>query len=207
MPKGFAIIISAPSGTGKTTICNSLRESIPDLKFTISHTTRKIREGEVDGVDYVFISKNEFENKIKNNDFLEWAQVHGNYYGTSLESADTTINKGYDTLLEIDIQGVKSLRKMNYQGTYIIIFPPSVKELEVRLRKRGSDSEEKILQRVETGKKEIKKYKMYDYIVTNHVVKDTVNNIISIMQAEKFKVQHYLPNSPDIKLLLKDEVD
>jgi len=207
MPKGFAIIISAPSGTGKTTICNSLRESIPDLKFTISHTTRKIREGEVDGVDYIFISKNEFENKIKNNDFLEWAQVHGNYYGTSLESADTTINKGYDTLLEIDIQGVKSLRKMNYQGTYIIIFPPSVKELEVRLRKRGSDSEEKILQRVETGKKEIKKYKMYDYIVTNHVVKDTVNNIISIMQAEKFKTEHYLPNSPDIKLLLKDEVD
>ena len=159
MPKGFAIIISAPSGTGKTTICNSLRESIPDLKFTISHTTRKIREGEVDGVDYIFISKNEFKNKIKNNDFLEWAQVHDNYYGTSLESADTTINKGYDTLLEIDIQGVKSLRKMNYQGTYIIIFPPSIKELEVRLRKRGSDSEKKILQRVETGKKEIKKYK------------------------------------------------
>jgi guanylate kinase len=207
MPKGFAIIISAPSGTGKTTICNSLRESIPDLKFTISHTTRKIREGEVDGVDYIFISKNEFKNKIKNNDFLEWAQVHDNYYGTSLESADTTINKGYDTLLEIDIQGVKSLRKMNYQGTYIIIFPPSIKELEVRLRKRGSDSEEKILQRVETGKKEIKKYKMYDYIVTNHVVEDTVNNLISIMQAEKFKIQHYLPNSPDIKLLLKDEVD
>ncbi|MBT4258322.1 MAG: guanylate kinase, partial [Nitrospina sp.] len=110
-------------------------------------------------------------------------------------------------LLEIDIQGVKSLRKMNYQGTYIIIFPPSIKELEVRLRKRGSDLEEKILQRVETGKKEIKKYKMYDYIVTNHVVEDTVNNLISIMQAEKFKVQHYLPNSPDIKLLLKDEVD
>ena len=207
MPKGFAIIISAPSGTGKTTICNSLRESIPDLKFTISHTTRKIREGEVDGVDYIFISKNEFKNKIKNNDFLEWAQVHDNYYGTSLESADTTINKGYDTLLEIDIQGVKSLRKMNYQGTYIIIFPPSIKELEVRLRKRGSDSEKKILQRVETGKKEIKKYKMYDYIVTNHVVEDTVNNLISIMQAEKFKIQHYLPNSPDIKLLLKDEVD
>jgi guanylate kinase len=207
MPKGFAIIISAPSGTGKTTICNSLREIIPDLKFTISHTTRKIREGEIDGVDYIFISKNEFENKIKKNDFLEWAQVHGNYYGTSLESADTTINQGYDTLLEIDIQGVKSLRKMNYQGTYIIIFPPSVKELEVRLRKRGSDSEEKILQRVETGKNEIKKYKMYDYVVTNHVVEDTVNNLISIMQAEKFKIQHYLPNSPDIKILLKDEVD
>tara|TARA_B110000014_G_C20123170_1_gene596290 strand:- start:116 stop:739 length:624 start_codon:yes stop_codon:yes gene_type:complete len=207
MPKGFAIIISAPSGTGKTTVCNSLREIVPGLKFTISHTTRKIREGEVDGIDYIFISKKEFENKIKNNDFLEWAQVHGNYYGTSLESADTTINKGYDTLLEIDIQGVKSLRKMNYKGTYIIIFPPSVKELETRLRKRGSDLEDDIIKRVETGKKEIKEYKMYDYIVTNHIVEDTVNNITSILQAEKFKTQHYLPTAPDIKLILKDEVD
>ena len=207
MPKGFAIIISAPSGTGKTTVCNSLREIVPSLKFTISHTTRKIREGEVDGIDYIFISKKEFESKIKNNDFLEWAQVHGNYYGTSLESADTTINKGYDTLLEIDIQGVKSLRKMNYKGTYIIIFPPSVKELETRLRKRGSDLEDDIIKRVETGKKEIKEYKMYDYIVTNHIVEDTVNNITSILQAEKFKTQHYLPTAPDIKLLLKYEVD
>ena len=207
MPKGFAIIISAPSGTGKTTVCNSFREIVPGLKFTISHTTRNIREGEVDCIDYIFISKKEFENKIKNNDFLEWAQVHGNYYGTSLESADTTINKGYDTLLEIDIQGVKSLRKMNYKGTYIIIFPPSVKELETRLRKRGSDSEDDIIKRVETGKKEIKEYKMYDYIVTNHIVEDTVNNITSILQAEKFKTQHYLPTAPDIKLILKDEVD
>ena len=207
MPKGFAIIISAPSGTGKTTVCNSLREIVPDLKFTMYHTTRKIREGEVDGIDYIFISKKEFENKIKNNDFLEWAQVHGNYYGTSLESADATINKGYDTLLEIDIQGVKSLRKMNYKGTYIIIFPPSVKELETRLRKRGSDLEDDIIKRVETGKKEIKEYKMYDYIVTNHIVEDTVNNITSILQAEKFKTQHYLPTAPDIKLILKDEVD
>ena len=96
---------------------------------------------------------------------------------------------------------------MNYQGTYIVIFPPSLKELEARLRKRGSDSEEDILQRIETGKKEIREYKMYDYIVTNHVVKDTVNNIISILQAEKFKTKHYLPTAPDIKLLLRDEVD
>ena len=207
MPKGFAIILSAPSGAGKTTICNSLRKKISSLKFTISHTTRKIRVGEIDGVDYIYISKKEFESKIEKKDFLEWAQVHGSYYGTSLQSVDETINKGYDTLLEIDTQGVKALRKMNYQGTYIFISPPSIEELEVRLRKRGSDSEENILQRVETGKKEIKEYNMYDYIVTNDVVDDTVNNLISIMQAEKFKTQHYLPTSKDIKLLLKDEVD
>ena len=207
MPKGFPIIISAPSGTGKTTICNVLRKEVPDLKFTTSHTTRKIRKGEVDGVDYIFISKQKFEDKITNSDFLEWAEVHGNYYGTSLESADTHINKGNDTLLEIDIQGVKTLRKIKYQGIYIIIFPPSVEELEIRLRKRGSDSEENILRRVETGKKEIKKYKMYDYIITNHVIKDTVNNLLSILQAEKFKMPYYVPTSPDIKVLLKDEVD
>jgi guanylate kinase len=207
MPKGFSIIISAPSGTGKTTICNILRKRIPNLKLTTSHTTRKRRKGEIDGIDYIFISKQEFKDKIKNKDFLEWAEVHSNYYGTSLESVDKHINKGYDTLLEIDIQGVTSLRKTKYQGIYIIIFPPSIDELKVRLRKRGSDSKEDILSRVETGKKEIKKYKMYDYIITNYVIEDTVNNILSILHTEKFKTCNYVPTSPDIKALLKDEVD
>lgn len=207
MSKGIPIILSAPSGTGKTTICKILRERLPDLKFATSHTTREIRKGEEEGVDYFFISKNEFESKIDTNDFLEWAQVHDCYYGTSLESADTPLNNGYDTLLELDIQGVKTLREMKYQGVYILIFPPSVEELEVRLRKRGTDSETRILQRIETGKKEIKKYKMYDYVITNHVVEDTVNTILSILQTEKVRAPYYRPTSPDIEMLLKDEVD
>ncbi len=207
MPGGFALILSAPSGTGKTTTCKLLREKLPDLKFAVSHTTREIRNGEKDGEDYIFVSKKEFEDKIENNGFLEWAQVYGFYYGTSLESADATLKSGHDTLLELDVQGVESLRKMEYHGIYILILPPSIAEMEARLNKRGTDSKDRIQQRVETGKEEIKKYKMYDYVITNHVVKDTVNAVLSILQAEKVKACQYRPTSPDIEVLLKDGVD
>ena len=207
MGEGLAIILSAPSGTGKTTICKVLRKKLPDLKFAVSHTTRPIRKGEKDGVDYTFISNEEFEDKIKSNDFLEWAKVHNCYYGTSLQSAETPLKKGYATLLELDIQGVKTLRDMKYQGVYILIFPPSVKELESRLKKRGTDSKENIHRRIETGKKEIKKYKMYDYVITNNEVEDTVTTFLSILQAEKSRVSLYKPTSPDIEELLKDGVD
>ena len=157
MGKGFAIILSAPSGTGKTTTCNRLREKLPDLKFAVSHTTRTIRNGEKEGVDYIFISQKEFEDKIRNKDFLEWARVHDFYYGTSLQAADTLLKNGCDTLLELDVQGVETLREMQYQGIYILILPPSIEEMRSRLRKRGTNSEESIQQRIETGKKEIKK--------------------------------------------------
>ena len=207
MGKGFAIILSAPSGTGKTTTCNRLREKLPDLKFAVSHTTRTIRNGEKEGVDYIFISQKEFEDKIRNKDFLEWARVHDFYYGTSLQPADTLLKNGCDTLLELDVQGVETLREMQYQGIYILILPPSIEEMRSRLRKRGTNSEESIQQRIETGKKEIKKHKMYDYVITNHEIENTVNAILSILQAEKVKVSHYIPPSPDIVELLKDGVD
>ena len=207
MPKGFALILSAPSGTGKTTTCRVLREKLPDLKISVSHTTREIRKGEKEGLDYTFISQQEFEEKIKNKDFLEWAQVHNFYYGTSIQGIDKSLESGHDTLLELDVQGVESLRAMDYQGIYILILPPSIKEMEARLNKRGTDSEDRIRQRVETGKEEIKKYKMYDYVITNHVVEDTVNAILSILQAEKVRSPHYRPASPDIEALLKDGVD
>ena len=207
MGKGFAIILSAPSGTGKTTTCNRLREKLPDLKFAVSHTTRTIRNGEEEGVDYIFISQKEFEDKIRNKDFLEWARVHDFYYGTSLQPADTLLKNGCDTLLELDVQGVETLRKTQYQGIYILLLPPSIEEMKARLIKRGTNSEESILRRIETGKREIKKYKMYDYVITNHEVENTVDAILSILQAEKVKVSHYSPPSPDIEELLKDGVD
>jgi guanylate kinase len=207
MGEGMAIILSAPSGTGKTTTCKLLRKRLPDLKIAVSHTTRTIRDGEKDGVDYTFISQKEFENKTKNNEFLEWANVHNCYYGTSIQSVETSLKSGHDTLLEIDVQGVESLRKMKYQGIYILILPPSIQEMEVRLRKRGTDSEESIQQRIKTGKKEVKKYKMYDYVITNFVVEETVNTILSILQAEKSRSCLYTPTSPDIEKILKDGVD
>ncbi len=207
MRKGVSLILSAPSGAGKTTICKALRGHLPDLKFAVSHTTRDMRKGEVEGVDYFFVSQNDFEAKINNKELLEWAKVHDRFYGTSFQSAENPLNNGYDTLLELDIQGVKALRDMEYPGIYILIFPPSIEELESRLRKRGTDTEEHIQLRINTGKKEIKKYKMYDYVLTNYVVEDTVNFILAILQAEKSRAHLYTPTSSDIKDLLQNGVD
>ena len=206
MQKGFAIILSAPSGTGKTTLIKLLREKLPDLKFATSHTTREIRDGEVDGKDYFFTSKEDFEKKIKNNEFLEWAEVHGCYYGTSLKSSEEHLENGYNNIIELDVQGVKSLRKLEYSGIYLIILPPSMEELEKRLRKRGTETEESIKRRMKNAQEEIKHYKLYDYVLTNNVVEDTVNDILSILNTERNKVAHYLPTASDIEALLK-EVD
>ena len=207
MQKGFAIILSAPSGTGKTTLIKLLREKLPDLKFATSHTTRQIRDGEKDGKDYFFTSKEDFENRIKDNEFLEWAEVHGSYYGTSFKSSEEHINSGYNTIVELDVQGVKSLRKLKYDGIYIIILPPSMEELERRLRKRGTETEESVKRRMQNGRAEVKNYMLYDYVLTNTVVAETVDNILSILNAERLKVSHYRPTAPDIVVLLKDEGD
>ena len=123
-----------------------------------------------------------------------------------IQPANTLLKNGCDTLLELDVQGVETLRKTQYQGIYILLLPPSIEEMKARLTKRGTNSEESILRRIETGKREIKKYKMYDYVITNHEVENTVDTILSILQAEKVKVSHYSPPSPDIEELLKDGV-
>ena len=200
--KGLPIIISAPSGTGKTTTCKRLIQKMPDLKIATSHTTRKIRDGETVGVDYFFISKKEFETKRDNKDFLEWAQVHTEYYGTSFESIEKPQQEGFDILLELDVQGVDSLRSMKFNGVYIFILPPSIEEMTKRLRKRGTETEESIEIRVNTGKEEIKNYKKYDYVITNFDVEETVESILGIVQSEKLRVSHYIPTSDDIKELL-----
>ena len=200
--KGLSIIISAPSGTGKTTTCKRLIQRMPNLKIATSHTTRKIRDGETVGVDYFFISKKEFETKRDNKDFLEWAQVHTEYYGTSFESIEKPQQEGFDILLELDVQGVDSLRNMKFNGVYIFILPPSIEEMTKRLRKRGTETEESIEIRVNTGKEEIKNYKKYDYVITNFEVEETVESILTIVQSEKSRVSHYIPTSDDIKELL-----
>ena len=199
---GLPIIISAPSGTGKTTTCKRLKQRLPNLKIATSHTTRKIRKGECQGVDYFFISKEEFESKKNNNDFLEWAKVHTEYYGTSFESIDKHRQNGFDILLELDIQGVNSLRNMNFEGIYIMILPPSIEEMTKRLKKRGTETEDDIERRLKTGKEEIKVYKKHDYVIPNFEVEETVESILSIIRAEKSRVIRYIPPSEDIKELL-----
>ena len=196
---GLPIIISAPSGTGKTTTCKRLKERFPALKIAISHTTRKIRDGELAGVDYYFISNKEFKAKREKSQFLEWAQVHTEYYGTSFETIEKHRQKGFDILLELDIQGVNSLRKMDFEGVYILLLPPSIEEMAKRLRKRGTETEESIERRIKTGKEEIRSYKKYDYVITNFEVEETVDSILAIVRAEKSSVIRYVPTSEDIK--------
>ena len=200
--EGLPIIISAPSGTGKTKTCQILRKKLPSLNIVTSHTTRKIRSGELEGVDYHFISKENFEAKIKKNDFLEWAKVHTNYYGTCFESIKKTQEKGCDILLELDVQGVDALRKMDFKGIFILILPPSIKEMTKRLKNRGTDTEESIERRIKTGKEEIKSYKKYDYVITNFEVEQAAESILAIVRAEKVNVLRYTPTSEDIKELL-----
>ena len=196
---GLPIIISAPSGTGKTTTCKRLKERFPALKISISHTTRKIRDGELEGVDYYFVSNKEFDARREKNQFLEWAQVHTEYYGTTFETIEKYRQKGFDILLELDVQGANSLRKMNFEGVYILLLPPSIEEMTKRLRKRGSETEESIQRRIKTGKEEIKRYKKYDYVITNFEVEETVESILAIVRAEKSSVIRYVPTSEDIK--------
>jgi len=188
---GSITILSAPSGTGKSTICNVLKQNNPNLKFSVSHTSRKPREGEDDGVHYHFISEEEFQSRIEENEFLEWVKIHGCYYGTSLENIGKTRDAGINQILELDTQGVESLRSRDFDAVYIFILPPSLEILEKRLIKRGTEPIEMIKQRIEVGKKEMMKYNLYDYVVINMEVDETVNIIQSIIQAEEYRTKHY----------------
>ena len=200
--EGIALVLSAPSGTGKTTLCHRLMEKLPDLKFTVSHTTRPPREGEIDGEDYFFISETEFNTMRDRGDFLEWAQINRNFYGTAFGSVKASHKMGQDFILELDVQGAESLRELKYPAIFVFILPPSLEELKARLKNRATESEEKINLRLETGLKEIKKCLTYDYILTNREVEETVDNLISIINAEKLRTARFIPPAKDIQALL-----
>lgn len=193
MNKGIPFVVSAPSGTGKTTACKILREKFPELKFSVSHTTRPPRPNEVDGMCYHFISEAEFKKKVGQGEFLEWAKVHNNYYGTAMETLDSHINNGEDLLLDLDVQGVQSLKKMNFRGVFIFLLPPSLDELYNRLNKRGTESPEVIQQRIDVGKQEMALYQLYDYVVINSNLDETVTNLIAIIRAERCRANRHNP--------------
>jgi guanylate kinase len=202
--KCVTLILSGASGTGKTTICRKLLEKLPNLKFTVSHTTRPRRSTDIGGRDYYFISEAEFEGMKIRGEFLEWATINDYSYGTSFDSVKKSQDNSEVLIIELDVQGVQALHKINFEGVYIFILPPSLKELEARLRNRKTETEEKIRQRLERGREEIKKCLTYDYILTNHGVEDSVDNIISIVNGcgENFESSKFIPESPDIKALL-----
>lgn len=188
MKKGAILVLSGPSGAGKSTIIHASAKEIGDFYFSISTTTRQPREGEVDGVDYYFVSKEEFEEDIKAGHFLEYAMVHGNYYGTSLKPVRDALDMQKLVIFDIDIQGHRLVRaKMADITTSAFITPPSLHSLEKRLRDRSSDDESIILQRIANAKDEIKAVGEYDFTIINDKVEDAVREFIIVARASRLK--------------------
>lgn len=183
--KNLLVIISAPSGAGKTSVYKELLNDIEGLMPSISHTTRPPRKSEIDGKDYYFISMNEFKNKIDANEFAEWNEYEGNYYGSSFETITKAQEQGKDLLFDIDVNGANSIKKKFNNGVYIFILPPSINSLRERLIKRGAESEEAIENRIKIAEKEINHFKKYDYIVVNHKLNNTVRQVSSIILGER----------------------
>lgn len=185
--KGSLFVISAPSGAGKTTLCQKLREIVPDVKFSVSYTTRKPRAGEVDGVHYSFVDEDEFRSMIAEGEFVEWAQVHGNFYGTSKRRIEVMINEGFDVILDIDVQGGRQIKEHFPDSVLIFVLPPSMDELKKRLTGRMSDAEDVIKKRLKNAADEIREYKNYDYVIINDNFDDALEEIVAIIIAERVR--------------------
>ncbi|KRN75570.1 gmk protein [Weissella kandleri] len=194
MKRGVLIVLSGPSGVGKGTVRKALFEE-PDIDFTysISMTTRKPRDGEVHGEDYFFVSRDEFEANIKANNMLEYAEYVGNYYGTPKSFIDETLASGHDVFLEIDVQGALQVKEKMPEGAYIFLTPPDLKALKERLQGRGTDAPEVIERRVAAASSEIRMMANYDYAVVNDEVETAVDRIKNIVQVERLRVNHILP--------------
>ncbi|MFX4276594.1 guanylate kinase [Aliarcobacter butzleri] len=188
--KGAILIISGPSGCGKSTLLKEVYKNISDYYFSISTTTREPRVGEVNGVDYFFVSKEEFEEDIKKGNFLEYAKVHDNYYGTSLKPIIQALNEGKLVIFDIDVQGHHLVRKkMNDSVTSVFITTPSLKVLEERLNNRNSDSLEVIEKRVKNAKKEIEFFDEYDYFIVNDNLESASTELVSIANIARAKAK------------------
>ncbi|MBI4825876.1 MAG: guanylate kinase [Nitrospirae bacterium] len=187
--KGDIFIVSAPSGAGKTTLCHELLRKLPNLRHSVSYTTRPPRRGEVDKVHYHFVTKKRFMKMIENNEFAEWAMVHGNLYGTAIKKLEESNNKGYDIILDIDIQGAAQMRRRFRDAYYIFILPPSGKALKERLSGRKSDSREEIKKRLERAIDEMASYNKYDYIIINDKLADALKELESIIVSSRLRIK------------------
>ena len=183
--EGVLYVISAPSGTGKTTLCKEIIDIFPNLRHSVSYTTRPPRTGEVHGRDYFFVGKDEFDRMVEAGEFAEWAEVHGNLYGTSLATLQENRTKGIDLILDIDCQGARQLKGCFRGGVYIFILPPSIEELRRRLNGRSSDSEEVIERRISNASGEIKEARWYDYIIVNDKFNEALEQLKSVLIAEQ----------------------
>ena len=186
--RGILFVLSSPSGAGKTSIARYILNKDKNIKLSVSLTTRKKRKNEKAGIDYDFISKDVFETKIKNNFFLEWATVFGNYYGTSRQKVQKTLQEGNDVLFDIDWQGTQQLSdNKDFDLVTIFILPPSKTVLEKRLNNRAQDSKIEVIKRMSQASDEISHYMEYNYIVINNNLEEASNQVLSILKAERLK--------------------
>ena len=186
--RGSLIILSGPSGAGKGTIYNELLKHDSNLRFSVSMTTRKPRDGEVNGKDYFFVTVEEFKKEIENDSFLEYALVHGNYYGTLKKEVERDLDNGNDVILDIDIQGAVNIKAKKEDGIFIFIMPPSMRELKNRLVKRGTETKDKLIERFKNAYKEVNEMSKYNYVVINDEVDLAVKKIEAILIAERCRV-------------------
>ena len=185
--QGLLIVVSGPSGAGKDSVCNLVASYNPNLWISVSCTSRDIRKGEVEGVNYFYLTKDELE-KIKNNDFLEYATYNNSYYGTPLYKIKEKLNEGKDVVLVIEVQGALKVKKLYPNAIFIFILPPSMEELRNRLIKRGTENYEKIIDRFRMAYKEINEISKYNYVIVNDVLEDAALKMQSIIVSERCRV-------------------
>jgi guanylate kinase len=188
--QGILFVVSAPSGTGKSTLCENLRAT-PDFIYSVSCTTRQPRKGEENGIDYHFMTREHFQRLIETGEMLEYALVHGNYYGTLKASVKEALDQGTDVLLDIDVQGAAAIRKsddpvVRESLVDVFIMPPTLEELERRLRKRGTETEEQVQGRLLTGREESKLWRLYKYTILSGSMEEDLQKFRAIMRAERY---------------------
>src|SRR6188768_1988670 len=191
--RGLLFIVSAASGTGKTTLVERLVHAVPNLRMSRSYTSRAARDGEHDGIDYNFITRDRFEQMAREGEFLEWADVFGNYYGTSAVDTETCLTRGEDVVLVIDVQGARQVRTRGIETVGIFVLPPSAAVLEQRLRGRSKDSEDQIRRRLDVARKEVAEYEQYEYVIINDEVEAAVERLRAIVMAERTRVKLMRP--------------
>nr|WP_284694784.1 guanylate kinase [Geomonas sp. Red32] len=190
--EGVLYVISAPSGAGKTTLCKEIIDKFPNLRHSVSYTTRTPRSGEVHGRDYFFVGKEEFKRMVDAGEFAEWAEVHGNFYGTSLATLKECRSQGIDLILDIDCQGARQLKSRFEGGVYIFVLPPSIAELRRRLDTRSLDTAEVIERRINNAAGEIKESRWYDYIIVNDDFEVAAEQLKSVLIAEQCRTSRLL---------------
>lgn len=199
--KGRLFIVSAPSGSGKTTLCKKLVSILPDLDFSISYTTRLPRPGEINEVDYFFVSREKFVSMIEKGEFIEWAEVYDELYGTSKEFLDRLVNAGKDVILDIDVQGAMQIKNKIKGGIFIFVLPPSLDILIERLKKRSTESPDIIEKRVNRAISEIQNYVEYDYVIINDIFEEALAELKSIVICQRVKTEMINPKWVEINFL------